>query len=164
MFNSFLNATKPYCSVKVPFTEFFESYCQRWSREHMARGQSQGHKKKLRPRTKDTGASAPKKEGLQNFFSGEKGLQKFFFGRSPLEHRYYKKSIYAQVLFCRIYDLRKTKKGLLKFSAWLLAFSNKILTVQKIVLCSSRGQCNFGGLEASRSRTAKCVLKDVLEA
>ena len=43
----------------------------------------------------------------------------------------------------------------------------KILTIQKIVLSSSRGQGNFQGLEASRPRprTWKCVLeaKDVLE-
>ena len=41
----------------------------------------------------------------------------------------------------------------------------KILTIQKIVLSSSRGQANFRGLEASRPRTSKCVLeaKDVLE-
>ena len=42
---------------------------------------------------------------------------------------------------------------------------HKILTLQKIVLSSSRGQANFRGLEASRPRTSKCVLeaKDVLE-
>ena len=44
---------------------------------------------------------------------------------------------------------------------------HKILTIQKIVLSSSRGQANFRGLEASRPRprTSKCVLeaKDVLE-
>ena len=49
----------------------------------------------------------------------------------------------------------------------------KILTIQKIVLSSSRGQANIRGLEASRPRTwpsrprprtSKCVLKDVLEA
>ena len=43
----------------------------------------------------------------------------------------------------------------------------KILTVQKILLSSSRGQANFRGLEASRPRprTSKCVLeaKNVLE-
>ena len=37
---------------------------------------------------------------------------------------------------------------------------HKILTNQKIVLSSSRGQANFRGLEASRQRTSKCVLKD----
>ena len=44
---------------------------------------------------------------------------------------------------------------------------HKILTIQKIVLFSSRGQVNFRGFEASRPRprTSKCVLeaKGVLE-
>ena len=41
----------------------------------------------------------------------------------------------------------------------------KILTIQTIVLSSSRGQANFRGLEASRPRprTSICVLEDVLE-
>ena len=37
---------------------------------------------------------------------------------------------------------------------------HKILTIQKIVLSSGRGQANFRGLEASRPRTSKCVLED----
>ena len=39
---------------------------------------------------------------------------------------------------------------------------HKILTIQTIVLSSSRGQANFRGLEASRprTRTSKCVLED----
>ena len=41
---------------------------------------------------------------------------------------------------------------------------HEILTIQKIELSSSRGQANFQGLEASRPRTSKCVLDDVLEA
>ena len=43
---------------------------------------------------------------------------------------------------------------------------HKILTFQKIVLSSSRGQADFRGLEASRPRprTSKSVLEDVLEA
>ena len=48
--------------------------------------------------------------------------------------------------------IEENKKGLRKFSARFLAFSNKISTVQKIVLSSSRGQGNFRGLEASRPR------------
>ena len=42
---------------------------------------------------------------------------------------------------------------------------HKILTIQKIVLSSSRGQANFRGLETSRPRprTSKCVLEDVLK-
>ena len=85
-------------------------------------------------------------KGLKKVFSGEKGLQKFFSGNL---------------------QLRKAKKGLRKFSARPLAFYNKISTVQKIVLSSSRGQGNFRGLEASRPRprTSKCVLeaKNVFE-
>ena len=56
----------------------------------------------------------------------------------------------------------ENKKGVRKFSARFLTFSNKILTVQKIVLSSSRGQGNFWGLEASRPRprTWKCVFED----
>ena len=58
--------------------------------------------------------------------------------------------------------LRKPKKGLCKFSASYLAFSNKISRVQKIVLSTSQGQGNFRGLEVSRPRprTSKCVLED----
>ena len=58
--------------------------------------------------------------------------------------------------------IEENKKGLRKFYARFLAFSNKISTVQKIVLSSSRGQVNFRGLEASRPRprTSKCVLED----
>ena len=43
---------------------------------------------------------------------------------------------------------------------------HKILTIQKILLSSSRGQADFRGLEASRPRprTLKCVLEEVLEA
>ena len=40
---------------------------------------------------------------------------------------------------------------------------HKILTIQKIVLSSSRGQANFRGLEATRPRTSKSVFEDVLE-
>ena len=54
------------------------------------------------------------------------------------------------------------KKCLRKFSARFPALSNKILMIQKIVLSSSRGQCNFRELEASRQRPriSKCVLED----
>ena len=48
----------------------------------------------------------------------------------------------------------KTKKVFAKFSARFLLFSNKILTVKKVVLSSSRGKGNFGGLETSIPRTS----------
>ena len=46
----------------------------------------------------------------------------------------------------------ENKKGVRKVFARFLAFSNKISTVQKVVLSSSRGQGNFRGLVASRPR------------
>ena len=62
----------------------------------------------------------------------------------------------------RRFPAAENKKGLRKFSARFLAFSNKISMVQEIVLSSSQGQGNFRGLEASRPRprTSKCVLED----
>ena len=83
----------------------------------------------------------------QVFFKNKKRSSKFFFRRSPNE---------------------ENKKGLRKFFARFLAFSNKILTVPKIVLSSSRGQSNFRGHEAMsprlKPRISKCIPKDVLEA
>ena len=103
-----------------------------------------------RPRTgmleaKDTSASALQKKK-------ERSSQKFF-RRSP------KKKRSSQKFF-----KRSTQKN--AFQKIFQALS-KILTIQKILLSSSRGQANFRGLEASRPRprTSKCVLeaKDVLE-
>ena len=47
-------------------------------------------------------------------------------------------------------DLQKKKK---KVFTKIFQALHKILTIQKIVLSSSRGQANFRGLEASRPRT-----------
>ena len=113
-----------------------------------------------RPRTKDTDASVlRKKKGLQKILTGDikkKVLKSFFSGKKVLKF-----------FFSGVLHVRKTTKDLRKFSARFLAFFNKILTVQDIVLSSSRGQGNFRGHEASRPRprTSKCVLeaKDVLE-
>ena len=125
--------------------------------------QGQGHKKiqgqgqpfrgqtLLRPRTgmlkaKDQGhkrkcSSKKKKKGLHKNFSDDlkkKRSSQKFFRRSPQKN-----------VFQKIFQPL-----------------HKILTIQKIMLSSSRGQANFRGLQASRPRprTSKCVLKDVLEA
>ena len=97
-----------------------------------------------------------KKRFSKNFFnrSQKKGLQKFFS----------REKVFKLFFFSGDFHLRKTKKGLRKFSARFLSLSSKISTVQKIVLSSSRGQGNFQVLEASRPRTSKCVLEDVLKA
>ena len=144
-------------------------YNQRWSRGHKARGQGQGHKKNPRPRprprtafprtdaleAKDRNARGQgqgprtqsasalqkkKKKGLHKNFSGDlkkkkkKRSSQKFFKRSPLKKVF-------QTIFQALH---------------------KILTFQKIVLSSSRGQANFRGLEASRPRprTSNCVLED----
>ena len=74
-----------------------------------------------------------------------------FFKRSP------KKKRSSQKFF-----KRSPQKNLFKKNFQAL---HKILTIQKILLSSSRGQANFRGFEASRPRTSKSVLeaKDVLE-
>ena len=113
------------------------------SEDKHSRGQGQ-ECSRPRPRTKDTSASAlqNKKKGLHKFFSGDlqkKRSSQKFFKRSPQNN-----------VFQKIFQPL-----------------HKILTIQKLVLSSSRGQANFRGLEASRPRprTSKCVLeaKDVLE-
>ena len=140
---------------------------QRWSRGHKARGHGQGHKKisRLRPWTDPLEA---KDQGHRRKCSPKKGFQKNFL--SNLKKMVFKNFFQAKEVFKKFFSgdfhLRKTKKGLRKFSARFLAFSNKISIVQNIVLSSSRGQGNFRGPKASRPRprTSKCVLEDVLEA
>ena len=62
----------------------------------------------------------------------------------------------------KIFQAISTKKNVFQKIFQAL---HKILTIQKILLSSSRGQANFRGRDASRPRTSKCVLevKDVLE-
>ena len=99
----------------------------------------------------------------QVFSKTKEGFEKFF--SSNLKKKFLQAKKVFKNFFSGDFHLRKTKKGLRKFSARFLALSNKISTVQKIVLSSSGGQGDFRELEASRPRTSKCVLeaKDVLE-
>ena len=128
---------------------------QRWSRGHKARGQGQGQKKNPRPRprprtafsrtdtleAKDRNArgqgQGPRTQSASALQKKKKRSSQKFFKRSPRKNAF-------QKIFQPLH---------------------KILTFQKIVLSSSRGQANFRGLEASRPRTSKSVLeaKDVLE-
>ena len=93
------------------------------AKDRNARGQGLG------PRTQSASAlQKKKKKGLHKNFSGDlqkkkkKKVFKKFFKRSPLKNVF-------QTIFQALH---------------------KILTFQKIVLSSSRGQANFRGLEASR--------------
>ena len=125
---------------------------QRCSRGHKARGQGQGHKKILRPRTnpleaKDQGhrrKCSPKKKGLQkSFFRRSQKIRssKNFFWRSLLE---------------------ETKKRSFQTFPKVSGVFQRNFNGSKIMLSSSRGQGNFRGLEASRPRprASKCVLED----
>ena len=113
------------------------------SEDRHSRGQGQ-ECSRPRPRTKDTSASAlqKKKKVFTKIFQAiskkKKRSSQKFFKRSPQKN-----------VFQKIFQPL-----------------HKILTIQKIVLPSSRGQANFRGLEASRPRprTSKSVLEDVLEA
>ena len=140
------------------------------------RGQGQGQPFRgqtlSRPRTgmleaKDQGHKA---QVLSKKKKKKRSSQKFF-RRSPKK----KKKRSSQKFFRRSPKKKKKKRSSQKFfkrsprkNAFQKIFQplHKILTFQKIVLSSSRGQANFQGLEASRPRprTSKSVLEDVLEA
>ena len=96
------------------------------AKDRHSRGQGQ-ERSRPRPRTKDTSASAlqkKKKFFFQAISKKKKRSSQKFFKRSPLKN-----------VFQKIFQAL-----------------HKILTFQKIVLSSSRGQANFRGLEASRPR------------
>ena len=149
------------------------AYYQRWSRGHKARGQGQGHKKNPRPRPRTAFPRTDTLEAKDRNARGQgqgprtqsasalqkkkkKGLHKKFSG--DLQKKKKKKKRSSQKFFKR----SPRKNAFQKIFQPL----HKILTFQKIVLSSSRGQANFRGLEASRPRprTSKSVLEDVLEA
>ena len=150
-------------------------YCnqQRWSRGHKARGQGQGHKKNPRPRPR------PRTDTLEAKDRNARGQ-----GQGPRTQSQVlskkKKKVFTKIF--QAISKKKKKRSSQKFfkrsplqNVFQKIFQalHKILTFQKIVLSSSRGQANFRGLEASRPRprtwpsrprTSKCVLEDVLEA
>ena len=134
---------------------------QRWSRGHKSRGQ--GHKSQgqpfrgqtlSRPRTGMLEAKAKGQGHKRKCSPKKKGLHKKFFRRSQK-----KKKKWSSQKFFR----RSPQKSVFQKIFQAL---HKILTIQKIVLSSSRGQANFRGLEAlrPRPRTSKCVLEDSTSA
>ena len=86
------------------------------------------------PRTQAQVFSKTKEDFQKNFSSNlkKKVFKKFFQAKKVFKN-----------FFSGDFHMRKTKKGLCKFSARFLALSNKISVVQKIVLSSSPGQGNF---------------------
>ena len=154
----------------------FQRNSQRWSRGHKARGQGQGHKKNPRPRPRTafprTDALEAKDRNARGQGQGprtqsasalqkkkKKGLHKNFSGDLQKKKKKKKKKKRSSQKFFKRSPLKNVFQTI--FQAL-----HKILTFQKILLSSSRGQANFRGLEASRPRprTSNCVLEDVLEA
>ena len=131
-------------------------YYQRWSRGHKARGQGQGHKKNPRPRPR---TAFPRTDTLEAKDRNARGQ-----GQGPRTQSacaLQKKKRSSQKFFKRSPKKKKKKRSSQKFfkrsplkNVFQTIFQalHKILTFQKIVLSSSRGQANFRGLEASRPR------------
>ena len=119
------------------------------SEDRHSRGQGQ-ESSRPKPRTKDTSASTLQKK--------KKKVFTIIFQAISKKKKKKKKKRSSQKFFERSPRKRVFQK--------IFQALHKILTIQKIVLSSSRGQANFRGLEASRPRprTSKCVLEYVLEA
>ena len=96
------------------------------AKDKNARGQGQG------PRTQAQVLS--KKKDLHKNFSGD------------LQEKKKKKKRFSQKFFRRSPQTNVFQK--------MFQALHKILTIQKILLSSSRGQANFRGLEASRPKTS----------
>ena len=121
---------------------------QRWSRGHKARGQAkdtkkirgQGQGQPFRGQT----LSRPRTGMLEAKDTSASALQK----KKKKSSQKFLQAISQKNVFQKIFQTL-----------------HKILTIQKILLSSSRGQANFRGLKASRPRTSKSVLaaKDVLD-
>ena len=97
----------------------FIRLCKKWLTEveSRTRGQGQGHKKISRPRTDPLEAEAKDQGHRRKSSPKKRSSKKFFSGDSTWGNQ---------------------KKGLCRFSANFLAFSNEISTVQK--LCCPRAE------------------------
>ena len=139
-----------------------QSY-QRWSRGHKARGQDQGHKKSeakdslsedRHSRGQGQECSRPgSRTQAQVLSKKKKKKKKKVFFTKIFQAISKKKKKRSSQKFCK----RSPQKNVFQKIFQAL---HKILTIQKILLSSSRGQGNFRGLGASRPRTSKCVLED----
>ena len=135
---------------------------QRWSRGHKARGQGQRHKKNPRPRTafprtdtleakdRNTRGQGPRTQAQVLSKKKNKGLHKNFLG--DLQKKKKKKGLHKNFssdlhkkTFSKKFFKRSPQKNVFQKIFQAL---HKILTIQTIVLSSSRGQANFRGLEA----------------
>ena len=126
----------------------YQAIYQRWSRGHKARGQGQGqgHKKNPRPRPRTAFPRTDTLEAKDRNARGQ-GQGPRTQSASALQKKK-KKGLHKNFSG----DLQNKKKTKQKKNAFQKIFQplHKILTFQKIVLSSSRGQANFRGLGQSQ--------------
>ena len=162
MFCSSLTSMEVYNIINL-----LNPYTQRWSRGHNARGQGQGHKKILRPRTDPLEAKA-KDQGHRRKCFPKKKVLKFFsvdLKKNKIFQIFFRRKRSSKIFFRRSL-LEETKKRSLQIFRKVSGVFQRNFNDSKIVLSSSRGQGNFRGFEASRPRprTSKCVLEDSISA
>ena len=120
---------------------------QRWSRGHKARGQGQGQGLKKNPRPRPRTAF-PRTDTLEAKDRNARGQ-----GQGPRTQAQVlsKKKRCSQKFFRRSPKIFK-RSPLKNVFQKIFQALHKILTIQKILLSSSRGQANFRRLEVSRRR------------
>ena len=137
---------------------------QRWSRGHKARGHGQELKKNPRPRPR---TALPRTDPLGSKDRNARGqgarTQAQVFSKKQKREDRPSRDQEQECSRPRtkdtgtsVFQKKKEKKGLQKFFSGVLQkiflAIYKILTIQKIVQSSSRGQGNFRGFEVSRPR------------
>ena len=114
-----------------------------------------------------TQGSRPRPRTQENFEAKAKDRPSRGRGQGPRTQtqKFSKKKVFKKIFFRRLY-LRKPKKRSLQIFRKVSGVFQRNFNGSKTVLSSSRGQGNFRGFEASRSRprTSKFVREDVLEA
>ena len=132
---------------------------QRWSRGHKARGQGQGHKKSSRPRPRtqkklEAKTAFPRTDSLEAKDRNARGQGQGPRTQAALQKKGLHKNFSSDLqikkkkVFTKIFQKRSSQK-LFKRSPQKNVFQkifqalHKILTIQKIVLSSSRGLANF---------------------
>ena len=127
----------------------------------------------LEDKAKNSGASVLQKRGLEKFFSIKKTASKFFSDHLPPKKRkkrspkhfssdLQKKKKKGHKKIFQTISKKGEQKVLPKFSARFIAFSNKILPVQKIVMSSALEAKGKACPSRPRLRTSKCVPEVVL--
>ena len=134
--------------------QFNENNCdtnsQRWSRGHKARGQGQGHKKNPRPRPAfpRTDTLEAKDRNARGQGQGPRTQAQVLSKKKRSSQKFFRRSPKKKKVFTKFFRRSPQKNVFQKIFQAL----HKILTIQKILLSSSRGQANFRGLEALRLR------------